>query len=317
MTKISIIQVSYKNFETTTEPCLKSLFACEEFEDLEIILVDNASGKETTSQITQLISGKNNIKLIENATNRGFPGGVNDGVQISSADIIFFLGIDTQVTSGALAKMANHIRADHKKMVGPVFNQTGNEQKIYIKPNLDKDEIIHEGHRWIKHASCNLYQTTILDFCCIGMHKKTFLRLGGMDEGFGLGYYEDTDFCMRAGNMGCNLVISEDCFIYHQGSGTKLNRKDQMKSSRDYFMKKHSTKASSYLLRQRDLVLKRIETYIHNYECSKSNRESFLYLTNNRLELAKMLYPKNIFKKIKHFFKIRKFQHNINLLISK
>ena len=64
MTKISIIQVSYKNFETTTEPCLNSLFACEEFEDLEIILVDNASGKETTSQIKQLISGKNNIKLL-------------------------------------------------------------------------------------------------------------------------------------------------------------------------------------------------------------------------------------------------------------
>ena len=316
MTKISIIQVSYKNFETTTEPCLNSLFACEEFEDLEIILVDNASGKETTSQIKQLISGKHNIKLIENSANRGFPGGINDGVKISSADIIFFLGIDTQVTSGALAKMANHIRADHKKMVGPVFNQTGNEQKVYIKPNLDKNEIIKEGLRWARYASCNLYQTTILDFCCIGMHKKTFLSLGGMDEGFGLGYYEDTDFCMRANRLGCKLLVSEDCFVYHQGSATKLNSKEQMRSSRKYFMTKHSTEARAYLLRQRELILKRIETYIHNYECSIISRASFLYLTSNRLDLANMLYPKNVFKKFIYFLKVRKFKQKIDLLIS-
>ena len=316
MTKISIIQVSYKNFETTTEPCLKSLFACEEFEDLEIILVDNASGNETTSRIKQLISGKNNIKLIENSTNRGFPGGVNDGVKISSSDIIFFLGIDTQVTNGAIAKMANLIRADHKKMVGPIFNQTGNEQKIYIKPNLDKNEIIKEGLKWVSHASSNLYQTTILDFCCIGMHKKTFLTLGGMDEGFGLGYYEDTDFCMRANRLGCKLLISEDCFVYHQGSATKLNSKEQMRSSRKYFMKKHSTDAKTYLLRQRELILKRIETYIHNYECSIISRTSFLYLTSNRLKLANMLYPKNVFKKFLYFLEVRKFKQKINLLIT-
>lgn len=316
MSEISIIQVSYKNFETTTEPCLKSLFACEEFDDLEIILVDNASGEKTTSQIKQLILGKNNIKLIENATNRGFPGGINDGVKISNSDIIFFLGIDTQVTSGALKEMANHIKADNNKMVGPVFNQTGNEQKIHVKPNLDKDGIINEGLRWVKHASCKLYQTTILDFCCIGMHKKTFMSLGGMDEGFGLGYYEDTDFCLRANRMGCKLIISEGCFVYHQGSATKLNRKEQMRSSRKYFMKKHSTDAKAYLLRQRDLILKRIETYIHNYECSMISKASFIYLTSNRLKLANMLYPKNIFKKFGYFLRIRKFKKIISLLIA-
>ena len=71
MSKISIIQVSYKNFETTTKPCLKNLFACEEFDDLEIVLVDNVSGDETLSKIYNLISGKDNIKLIENSKKSG------------------------------------------------------------------------------------------------------------------------------------------------------------------------------------------------------------------------------------------------------
>ena len=131
MSKISIIQVSYKNFETTTEPCLKSLFACEEFQDLEIILVDNVSGEETLSKIHNPIRGKDNIKLIENVTNRGFPGGANDAIKHATSDIIFFLDIDTIVPSGMLRELSSYLVENPDWIVGPVTNQTGSEQKIF------------------------------------------------------------------------------------------------------------------------------------------------------------------------------------------
>ena len=104
MKPISILQVSYKNFETTTEPCLKSLFKSDEFSDMEIILVDNVSGDETIRKIKSLIAGRQNVKLIANQTNRGFPGGANDAIKHASGEHVF-LDIDT-VVLGVCAKLS-------------------------------------------------------------------------------------------------------------------------------------------------------------------------------------------------------------------
>lgn len=304
MSKISIIQVSYKNFETTTEPCLKSLFACEEFEDLEIILVDNASGKETTSQIKQLISGKNNIKLIENATNRGFPGGVNDAIDHITGEIVFFLDIDTIVPSGMLRKLASHFEANPNWIVGPVTNQTGSEQKIFTQ-SPDPEKIIEEGLEWTKHAVGSKFQVKQLDFCCIGMTRKTLEIIGKLEEGFGLGYYEDTDFCHRAGKLGFELMMIEDAFIYHKGGGTNLSSKEKMRQSRDFFLNKHKLDGKASLLRQRDLNLNVLQLYVERFQSGEEACGRISYRIENRLRLADLLLPKNPFKKFFYFFKLR------------
>lgn len=304
MSKISIIQVSYKNFETTTELCLKSLFDCEEFEDLEIILVDNVSGKETLSKIRSLISGKDNIKLIENSKNRGFPGGANDAIDHITGEIVFFLDIDTIVPSGMLRKLASHLAANPNWIVGPVTNQTGSEQKIFTKCT-DPEKIIEEGLEWTKHAGGSKFQVKQLDFCCIGMTRKTLETIGKLEEGFGLGYYEDTDFCHRAGKLGFKLMLIEDAFIYHKGGGTNLSSKEKMRQSRDFFLNKHKLDGKTSLLRQRDLNLNVLQLYLERFESGEETNEQITYRIENRLRLADLLWPKNPFKKFFYFLKLR------------
>lgn len=311
MSKISIIQVSYKNFETTTEPCLKSLFACEEFQDLEIILVDNVSGEETLSKIHNLIRGKDNIKLIENVTNRGFPGGANDAIKHATSDIIFFLDIDTIVPSGMLRELSSHLVENPDWIVGPVTNQTGSEQKIFTHCT-EPEKIIEEGLEWTMHAKGSKFQVKQLDFCCIGMTRKTLEAIGKLEEGFGLGYYEDTDFCHRAGKLGFELMMIEDAFIYHKGGGTNLSSKEKMRQSRDFFLNKHKLDGKDSLLRQRDLNLNILQLYLEKFQSGEEAFELISYRIENRLRSADLLWPKNPFKKFFYFLKLRPIKEFFN-----
>ena len=52
--------------------------------------------------------------------------------------------------------------------------------------------------------------------------KEVVERLGYLDERFGIGNFEDDDYCVRAVQVGFKLLIATDCFIYHFGERTFL-----------------------------------------------------------------------------------------------
>ena len=199
--------------------------------------------------------------------------------------------------SGALRKLSNFLRENPNWIVGPVTNQTGSEQKIFTRETETK-EILQEGLEWTQHAKGSKIPVKQLDFCCIGMTKKTLDEIGPLEEGFGLGYYEDTDFCHRAGKMGFDLMMIEEVFVYHKGGGTNLSSKEKMRQSRDFFLKKHGEDGFSSLLRQRDLNLKTLMEYERRHAIH--NKKDTQFRVTNRFNLAKELLPKNPFKKIRY-----------------
>ena len=293
----SIVLVSYKNFDSTIGPCLRSLFNLNEFADLQIIVVDNDSGKETTDKIKELTIDKANIEFILNKTNRGFPGGANDGLRRVSADIVFLLDVDTIVPDGALRKLAELVKENPDWIVGPVTNESGNEQKIHTQ-STDPKEILEEGAKWCRHAQGSSLKVNQLDLFCTGMSKMTLKEVGLLDEGFGLGYYEDTDFCRRARQKGYPLMMIEEVFVYHRGGGTGLSSKEKMRESRDFFLKKHGKKGFTSLLRQRDVNIRAIRHYVHMLEYSTAEKRDISCRASNRLKLAENLWPKNPIKKL-------------------
>lgn len=45
-------------------------------------------------------------------------------------------------------------------------------------------------------------------------------QLGGLDEGYGTGYFEDDDYCHRARAAGYRLVVCDDVFVHHHHSAS-------------------------------------------------------------------------------------------------
>lgn len=297
----SIIIVSYNNFAETTGPCLQSLAL--EATDMEIIVVDNNSDQKTQEALKSAATATSRLKLILKDCNSGFSGGNNTGVREAESDILILLNSDTQVPPGAIPRFVE-LMNEHPdwSMLGPVSNQAGNDQQIHTSGTTVK-EILDEGALWCAHSHGFNYPTDILHFFCVVIRKDVYNQLNGLDEEFGLGYYEDIDFNYRAVKAGLKLMITEDVFIYHRGSGsfskTSAAVRKMVKQNRNLFRKKQGHKHNSAHWRLKNLA---VMARYADQAMSGGPKEDLLYKFNNRQALAQQLLPNS---PIKRFFYLR------------
>jgi GT2 family glycosyltransferase len=52
------------------------------------------------------------------------------------------------------------------------------------------------------------------------MTRELYARVGGLDERFGLGFFDDDDLAQRARQAGYQLAVAHDLFVHHFGSRT-------------------------------------------------------------------------------------------------
>jgi GT2 family glycosyltransferase len=300
--KTSIIIVSYHNFDITTGPCLESLFADTTDSDREIIVIDNASQDGTPEKLEKQIFGRRDVRLVRNDTNRGFAGGNNDGVNVARGETLILLNSDTRVPVGAMGKLSRML-TDHSDwgMLGPATNEAGNEQKIFVE-SLEPKGIIREGEKWCSYSRGDHFTSERLDFFCVALRKTDYERLGGLDERFGPGYYEDTDFSIRAKRAGLNMIFTEDVFIYHKAgkSFSRMGRKyvkKLMRENRKKLERKHPGMVELHHLRDRNMHI--MNQYILlKKDVERTADAALAYKFNNRLKLARTMYPGNLLKKL-------------------
>ncbi len=308
----SVIIVSYNNFDVSTAPCLQSLR--EQPGNFEIIVVDNNSTAETRKKLQQSAAADQRIQLALNSTNRGYAGGNNDGVELASSKSIILLNNDTIVPVGSIEKLTSLLHQHpHWQMLGPVTNSCGNEQQIFCS-GTNSREILREGDAWCSEAAEFAIETDILGFFAVAMPRKVYNSLSGLNEAFGLGFYEDTDFCYRAVAAGMKLVITEDVFIYHQGSSTFSKMKDEtrklMKKNRQLFKKLHGSSPAAVHVREKNLhILSQYRTAVQQGK----NTGILQHRAHVRLQTAEELRPNSLLKRYFYLRKLRplsRFFHN-------
>jgi hypothetical protein len=297
----SVIIVSYNNFDQTTGPCLLSL--AQEKMALEIIVVDNHSDQATQDALRVAAGQDPRLRLIMKERNSGYSGGNNTGARTSSSDLLILLNSDTEVPPGAIPRLVELMHAHPDwAMLGPVSNQTGNDQHIHTV-GTTVQEILNEGAVWCAHSHDSHYPTDILSFFCVVIRKEVYTQLNGLDEAFGLGYYEDTDFNYRAVKVGLKLMITEDVFVYHRGSGsfskTSSAVRDMVKQNKKLFRKKQGHGHNSAHWRLKNLAA--MARY-GDQAITEKTLSDLHYRFNNRQTLAWQLLPNS---PIKRFFYLR------------
>ena len=212
--KISIIVVTYNKLEYT-RMCLESLVRNTDYPNYEIILVDNGSKDGSVEVLREFREQHQQVMLIENARNLGFAMANNMGAKAASGEYLVLLNNDTLVTPGWLLGLLVHLtRHPSAGMVGPVTNAIGNEAKIR-SDYKELSEINYFAARRADRYAGIAFEIRVLALYCAMISRSLYSRLGGLDERFAVGMFEDDDLALKIKQVGLVLICAEDVFIHH------------------------------------------------------------------------------------------------------
>ncbi|MCX7982229.1 MAG: glycosyltransferase [Syntrophales bacterium] len=245
--RLTSIVILTLNGLSYTEKCIKSIFAHTK-ERFELIIVDNGSHDETCHYVrtlnkkleeerlhtknTENLSGwgKNceRIILIENKRNLGYAAGNNIGLANASGDYVVIINNDVVVTPNWLSKLIKAAEKSYRTgIVGPMTNQVTGPQLV---ASVDYDVIALRGLNSYAENFSEKFEGKVkpswkaVGFCML-IKKDVINKIGGFDERFGLGNFEDDDFCLRAKLAGYDSLIAQDCFVHHFGGRTFTGEK--------------------------------------------------------------------------------------------
>jgi GT2 family glycosyltransferase/tetratricopeptide (TPR) repeat protein len=221
--------------EDALRECLTSLSNCSDLID-QIIVIDNAS-PDNAARIAESFA---DVQLIRNASNLGFAAASNQGAALATSEYILFLNSDTVACRDGLIRLIESLEASGIiAAVGPYSNQAGYEQGI--EPTYTSIETMPLfGGDFARRNAPDVDVDHLVGLCLL-VRKSAFNEVGGFDERFGLGLYEDTDLCYRLRREGYRLSIAARSFIHHEGSMTLRHLGDPMQRlyrNRDLFFSK-------------------------------------------------------------------------------
>ena len=216
--KVSIIIVNH-NGKTLLEKCLESLFKVN-YENFEVILVDNNSTDDTVEFVTK---NHPSIILLKLNSNKGFAEPNNIGSKIATGKYLLFLNNDTIVTPSFISEMVSVIENDNKIAIC---------QSLLLKP----DQSIDSSGDFIDHLGVVYNSTKKTDDireissargASMLVRKNIFDILEGFDEKFYVSF-EDVDLGWRAWMIGYKVVLTPTSIVYHVGGQTIKSKKSEI-----------------------------------------------------------------------------------------
>ncbi|MGP3535732.1 glycosyltransferase family 2 protein [Microbacterium sp. RD1] len=222
-TPVTAVVVTYNSAADITA-LLDSLPAAFEGCPHEVVVVDNGSRDGTAD----LVAARGGVTLVR-SVNNGFAGGVNTGVRAGASDgPIFILNPDATVAPGAVAAMLEVLAQPGVGIVAPLMREADGSLSPSIRraPTLLRagglsftrlpafaerveDPSQYESQRDVDWAVG----------AALLVSRECYDGVGGLDESYFL-YSEETEFCLRARDLGWRTVFTPTAEVTHIGGGS-------------------------------------------------------------------------------------------------
>ena len=198
------------NLKHYTEQAVESIIKNTDY-PYRLIIIDNGSEKETKEYLESLKNDKRlpGYILIRNEENQGYTIATNQGMEISDAPYVCLHNNDTIVCKSWLSEMV--AVAESLKEIGivnPNSNNLGTRKPWYMSLDKYAEKLMKE------HKGRYIEMATAIGFCYL-IKREAINKIGILKVGYGLGNFEDTEYCIRAFNNGYKSVFARGAYVWH------------------------------------------------------------------------------------------------------
>jgi len=303
---IDLFVLGYTQFAKTTEQCLRSLLPQAKETGASIYVLDNGSPDSSANLQKEFCDNHPEIHALYSTENLGYAGGMNLLAANGTGDWLFLIGSDTIFYPHALLRLKQALEnvLANVGFIGPVTNSAGTAQCIQSLGST-YDEVLMKSEKFFSKATHLVIPLYRADFFCVAIRRSLWNQLGGLDLIYGLGYYEDFDFSMRAKQLGYEGQMVEDALVWHQGSATfkgSTEKSQLLKKNKSIFQSKFPQAQMRHVRLDVYFTIQYILA-LPKYSWGKLQLEAISKHLEIRLESLSQNMPKGLIKKI--FWKMR------------
>jgi GT2 family glycosyltransferase len=256
--RVAAVVVNHDNHEDTLR-CLQQLRASRDV-DLQIVLIDNSPAARRDAT---LLARDDLIDRLVLARNGGFSAACNIGLRWALAqqlDYVWLVNPDLLSAPTTLAELLGVAEADPQlACCGPKIVYEDRPAELQFAGGFCRDDAAYWFPRGSWETDAGQYDrdedVDWISGACALLRVAAIRQVGLMDQRFFL-YYEDVDWCIRAGRQGWRCRYVGSCRVLHKGSrSTSAVKRYYYPRAHLLFHQKHYPK----------LLLPALRRYYHHY----------------------------------------------------
>jgi GT2 family glycosyltransferase len=261
MPSIDIIVLNW-NRKDVTQDFVESFFKHTRL-PCRLIIIDQGSSDGSPVYLNSLKgNGTCALTVVLNQENKGFIGGMNQGMAMSDADYVCLANNDLLFTDGWLEECLAVLEKD--KTIG-LLNPNSNNLGVHARPGQSIDDLAaalrceHGGH------------FSEMPFCigfCMFIRREVVQKAGFLSTYLDFMFFEDTDYSMKVLKAGYLIGVARGAYVWHKEHASFKERsaraQELMKKNQEAFTRIWGRILRiGWVLRREDDVLKAWELAVH------------------------------------------------------
>ena len=223
---VSIVIPNMNSFELVSQ-VLKGVYEDTDYENKEVIVMDNGSTDQKVINLYEVYKQKySNFQVHISVEDFNFSKAVNRGIGLALGDPILLLNNDIEILEpNWLKEMVSCLEYKNTGIVGAkLLYPSRNIQHVGVIAGMggyaghwfvNQPENSHGpmGRLWVRQSF------SVVTGACFLITRDCFNTVGKFDEDVFPVAYNDVDYCLRATNMGINIVWTPfSCLIHHESA---------------------------------------------------------------------------------------------------
>lgn len=226
--RVSVI-IPTRDHGDDVDRCLRSLFGMTQYDDFEVVLLDNGSTEFKSLEIFADWARMEplRLKVIRHDVPFNYSEINNFAAAHSSGDYLLFLNNDTQITHADW--MTAMVEQAQRSSIGAV-----GAKLLYSDGRLQHAGVVigiggvaGHSHRFSPgnafgyfNQVCAVSNFSAVTAACLMMRRTVFNEIGGFDERLAVAY-NDVDLCLRILDKGYRIVYVPHAVLYHYESQSR------------------------------------------------------------------------------------------------